>query len=131
MDALTANDLSLYAAPNGSLMFPDMTPRSGMIAGVPVLVSPAITERRIYGIDAASVALNVVNIALDQSNAAAIQMDSAPTQASLNPTATTAVSMWQTNSTAIRAVLTFGLERLRNTAVAIVENTGAYAPVTT
>jgi hypothetical protein len=130
MDVLTAIDLSLYVESTGALLFPNMTPRGGTIAGVPTLVSSAISDRRIYALDSSSIAVNVTDIALDTSTQAAIEMSDSPTTNSIQPVQSTAVSLFQTNSSAIRCVMTLGVERLRNAAVAVVEN-AEYAQVST
>jgi hypothetical protein len=122
-DPNTANSLSLFSTANGPLLFEEMTPRGGMIAGVPVLVSGAVPLHHIYGIDAGSIACNVDTITLDQSNEAVLQMADNPTGDVSSGSGTTAVSMFQTNSVALRLNITFGVQRLRTSAIAIVEHT--------
>jgi hypothetical protein len=52
------------------------------------------------------------------SQEASLQMDTAPTQSSATPTATSVVSLWQTNSVGFRAERTVNWQRRRDSAVA-------------
>ncbi len=94
---------------SGQRAYPDVGINTGVLGGLPLLVS--------LGADVGATSLIVI---VDQSklwtyrgpselavsNDAALQMDSAPTQSSTTPTATTTVSMFQTNSVALKAVVT-------------------------
>jgi hypothetical protein len=130
MDPATANDLSLYPSAAGPLLFNQFSPKGGVIAGVPARVSGAIQDRRIYALDASSIAVNIDTINFDMSTEATIQQVDNPTEDSLHAVGSTAVSMFQTNSVALRANVALGVERLRDTAVAIVENTTYGSPQT-
>jgi hypothetical protein len=55
---------------------------------------------------------------VDRADVASLQMDTAPTQASDTPTATTTVSMFQTNSAAFRGTWRVSWEKIRTDAAA-------------
>lgn len=94
----------------GNIAFPGVLPNGGTLDGIPLRVSQylannggsagapfiLVDEAEIYLADDGSVTL-------DQSDQVSLQMDTAPTQDSTAPTASTVVSMWQTNSIAFRA----------------------------
>ena len=131
MDPATANDLSLFKGVMGSpFLFPNMTPRGGTLQGVPALVSGGLVGRQIIGLDASSIAFNVDNIIVDTSSQATIEMNDAPVGNSLIPTSTNLTSMFQTNSLASRINVALGIERLRDTAVAVVTDTTYGSPQT-
>jgi hypothetical protein len=131
MDPATANDLSLFKGTiGGPFLFQNMTPRGGTLQGVPALVSGGIIGRQIIGLDASSIAFNVDNIIIDTSGQATIEMNDAPVGNSLVPTSTNLTSMFQTNSLANRINVALGIERLHDTAVAVVNNTTYGSPQT-
>lgn len=108
-----ARMLSLSREPLGTVAFPGMTPMGGTLDGVPVRVSQylannggsggapfiLVDESEIYIADDGSVTL-------DASEQASIEMSDTPAGSS-NPTVAASsvnfVSMWQTNSIALRA----------------------------
>jgi hypothetical protein len=108
-----ANGFSLQGDP-----FKGMTPLGGELLGLPAMVSAAIPAGTLRLINAASVAANADGIELDVSNQASIQLDDAPTNESAAPTASELVSLFQTNSVAMRVVVSFGVDKIRGNAVA-------------
>lgn len=97
----------------GNPAFPGMTPQGGTLDGVPVRVSQYLANAGGSGgaplilVDEREIWLaRDPNVTLDASEQTALQMDDAPTNTS-GPTgsvaATSMVSMWQTNSIALRA----------------------------
>lgn len=101
--ALTREDL-------GTPAFPGVTMSGGSLDGVPLRVSNYLANNGGSGgapfilVDESEVYLaDDGTVTLDMSDVAAIEMDDAPTQIAGTPTASTVVSMWQTNCTAFRA----------------------------
>lgn len=92
----------------------------GELAGLPMLVSSGVPAGTLYLVDAAQVAVAAETPTIEVSTQADILMDTAPTGASDVPTAAQMVSMFETNSTALKATAIFGAEKLRSTAVAVV-----------
>ena len=105
-----ARQLSLSREALGTPAFPNMTMTGGNIGGVPVRVSQYLANNGGSGgapfilVDEAEIYLADDNsVTLDASDVASIEMNDAPTQAAGTPTAASLVSMWQTNSIALRA----------------------------
>lgn len=92
----------------------------GELANLPLLVSSGVPSGTLYLVDAAGIAADAVGPTVAVSSNADLQMDSSPTMSSATPTATTAVSMFATNSSAVKAVAVFGAAKLRADAVAVV-----------
>lgn len=99
---------------SGAFQFPDLTINGGEIRGMPVMPSDGIGAGRVALIDASGIAGESGDIAIDASTEADLQMI-----AETVPGAADMVSMWQTNSVAIRAVIDFDAERVRDDAVAV------------
>lgn len=125
MPSTVALALSLMVNPLGQPEFPGISMNGGTLAGLPVIVSEYIPTES----DGAIVALiNASDIylgddggfAIDMSREASLQMDSAPSQDSIGtpPTATSLVSLWQTNSVGFRAEREINWQRRRDSAVA-------------
>lgn len=110
MSATTALSLSLMQNALGQAEFPGITMNGGTLNGIPVIVSE-------YADNTAGSAGGIVVLAnardiwladdgginIDASREASLQMMDNPTNDSATPTATTMVSMFQTNSVALRA----------------------------
>jgi Phage capsid family len=92
----------------------------GELANIPLLVSSGVPSGMLYLVDAAQIAADAVSPIIDVSGQADIQMDTAPPMASDVPTAASLVSMFQTNSTALKATAVLAVERLHTTAVSVV-----------
>lgn len=133
MPATVALSLSLMLNPLGQPEFPGITMNGGTLFGLPVIVSqyvPTNFDPDDVGTDYSAGALvALVNasdvyladeggVAVDMSQEASLQMDDAPTNNSATPTATSLVSMFQTNSVAFRAERTINWAKRRASAVA-------------
>src|SRR3569623_1666098 len=94
----------------GTLAFPGMTPQGGTLDGIPVRVSQYLANNGGSGgapfilVDEAEVYLaDDGSVTIDASEEASLEMSDAPASNSSTPTAAQMVSMWQTNSIALRA----------------------------
>jgi hypothetical protein len=99
-----------------------MSPVGGMLLNIPALVSNTIPAGTLRLIDASAIAASAEAILLDASNEADIEMSDAPAHNSDVPTAAQLVSLFQTNSTALRARVRFAAERTKVSAVAEITN---------
>lgn len=108
MSTTTARALSMMQNPLGQSEYVGLTARGGTFLGYPVIVSnytPTDSDGHyVILVNASDIFLaDDGQVTLDASREATIQMDSEPTQSSVTPTASAGVSMFQTNSVAIRA----------------------------
>ncbi len=127
MAGVTALQLSLLYNALGQREFPSIEMTGGTFQGLPVIVSEFIgktTDSPTEGRDVFLVNAQDIWFADDggidvaMSSEAALQMDDAPTNASgPSVTATSMVSMWQTNSVAFRAERTVSWARRRTESV--------------
>lgn len=131
MATTTALHLSMMVTALSTPEFPAMTKNGGNIAGIPVIVSDYVggslgspNSRYVWMVDAQSILFaDEGGIAVDMSREASLQMDSAPTMSVSEfgspsaPTATSVVSMFQTNSVAFRAERTVNWAKGRAEAV--------------
>jgi hypothetical protein len=78
-------------------VFPDVSLAGGTLLGVPTIVALDAPDSLVVAIDAAAVVVADNGIELDPSAAAAVQMDTAPSAG-----ATNVVSLWQSDSIAVR-----------------------------
>lgn len=104
----------------GQPAFPGMTPTGGTLEGVPVRTSQYLANNGGSGgapfilVDESEVYLaDDGSVTVDASEQASIEMNDAPTSNSGTPTGASLVSMWQTNSIALRAerFIWWGLRR--------------------
>lgn len=117
MSANTALALSLMVNPLGQREFPGIGMNGGTFEGMPAIISEYVGSVIIL-VNASDIYLaDEGGIAIDLSREASLQMDNAPTNNSVTPTATTMVSMFQTNSVAFRAERTINWARRRPTSV--------------
>lgn len=101
----------------GQSEFGTMTPRGGTIDGVPVIVSRR-ADNRIILVNASDIYLgDEGGVSVDMSREASLEMSDAPSHNSTTPTAAQLVSMFQTNSVAIRAERTINWARRRTNSV--------------
>lgn len=106
-----ARQLALSREALGTQAFPGVTMNGGTLDGVPLRVSQYLAHNGGSGgapfilVDEAEIYLaDDGSVTVDASDVASIQMDDAPTNSSsATVTATSLVSMWQTNSIALRA----------------------------
>lgn len=129
MTTSTALQLSLLYNALGGREFPDLTMKGGTFAGLPVIVSDYLrtlgspSGNMVVLVNASDVYLaDDGQVVIDASREASLQMDDAPTQSSGGvaspsaPVATSTVSMFQTNSIAIRAERIINWAKRRSTA---------------
>lgn len=125
MSATVALRLSLMRNALGQKEFPDITMSGGIFEGLPV-----ITSEHVPTPTAGSYVLLVScpnvwlsddgNVVVEASREASLQMLDNPTNDSDTPTPTTLVSMFQTNSVAIKAERWINWKKRRDAAVAVI-----------
>lgn len=104
---------------SGAFQFPNLTPTGGDILGIPTMPSDQMIDGTMALIDATRIAGETGTIQVDASDHTTIEMlDAALVQDSTTGTGTSLVSMFQTNSVAIRALLDFDAQVVRENAVA-------------
>lgn len=131
MSATRALALSLMRNALGQRENDGLSMNGGTFAGLPVIVSEYISDTNVVLVNASDVYLaDEDGFQVDASTEASLQMDSAPTNNSVTPTATTQVSMFQTNSVAIRAERIINWALRRASAVQVLEDVywGATTP---
>jgi HK97 family phage major capsid protein/HK97 family phage prohead protease len=134
MDSTVALALSLMQNALGQAEFPGVTMMGGTFMGLPVIVSEHVaglgsppSQGMVILVNASDIYLaDEGQVVVDASREASLQMDNAPTMAStsgspIQPTATSVVSMFQTNSIAIRAERFINWQRRRDEAVSWLE----------
>jgi len=124
MSAGNALALSMMRGPLGNPVFSTMSPTGGSFNGLPVVVSEYVTQ---VGDSSGSpiIFLNTNEIFLadeggvtiDASREASLEMLDNPTNNSATGTATSQVSMWQTNSVALKAERFINWQRRRDAGV--------------
>jgi HK97 family phage major capsid protein len=122
MPETVAIHLSLQANEVGAPAFPGVTPTGGTLAGLPVFTSqyvPVDTNGSVVMLvkgdeiflgDEGGVQVSI-------SDQASLQMDDAPSQNSTSPTASTMVSLWQTNSVGFLVERFLNFQKRRASAV--------------
>lgn len=120
MSSTTALTLSMRKNALGQKEYPDMTMLGGTFQGLPVIVSQYVGNQLVL-VNAPDIYLaDDGGVAVDMSREASLEMQSAPTHDSTTPTAVELVSMFQTNSVAIRAERWINWKRRREAAVAVI-----------
>jgi hypothetical protein len=115
--------------------FPTVSMTGGSLSGMPIIVSDVIGRAGPNSQTAVPEIVVLVNardifmaqddgIQIDQSDQVSLQMDDAPTMTSATPTGTSVVSMWQTNSIAIRAEHAIGWMKGRTSGVTYLTGVG-------
>jgi len=125
MSGLNALALSQMVNTLGNPAFPGLTLNGGTFQGLPVIVSQYVPissgASPVILVDASEVYLaDDGQVVIDASREASLQMLDNPTNNSATGTATTMVSMFQTNSIAIRAERFVNWQKRRAAAVAYV-----------
>lgn len=125
MSASTALALSLMNNALGQREFPDIEMTGGRFHGLPVIVSEYVPSDSsgsyVILANASDIWLaDDGNVVVDVSREASLQMLDNPTNNSSTGTATSMVSMFQTNSVAIRAERWINWQRRRLAAVAVI-----------
>lgn len=126
MNSTVALALSLMQNPLGQSEFPGLTLRGGTFMGVPVIVSDYVPAGVVALVNASDIYFSDDGqVTIDASREASLQMldnsvsgAGAPTNNSATATATSLVSMFQTNSVALRAERYINWARRRTSAVA-------------
>jgi HK97 family phage major capsid protein/HK97 family phage prohead protease len=126
MSPMTALKLSLMRNDLGQAEFPNITINGGTLEGIPVITSnyipTATAGSLIILVNAEDIFLaDDGTVTIDASREASLQMDSAPTMNSTTPTGTQVVSMFQTNSVALRAERYINWMKRRAQAVAYLD----------
>lgn len=120
MSSTTALALSMLRNPLGQKQYPDITLLGGSFAGLPVIVSQYVGNQIIL-VNASDIYLaDDGQVAIDASREASLEMATNPTQDSTTGAGAQMVSMFQTNSVAIRAERWVNWKRRRDAAVAVV-----------
>lgn len=115
--------LGMMANPLGQPSFPGINMNGGSFFGLPVIVSEFVASSTIVLAAANEIYLAEDAVMISASKEASIEMNDAPTGDSGAPTASTLVSMWQTNSTAMRVEQYTNWQKRRNAAAQLI--TGA------
>lgn len=120
MSSTTALALSMRKNALGQKEYPEMTLLGGTFQGLPVIVSQYVGSQLVL-VNAPDIYLaDDGGVAVDMSREASLEMESEPTGDSITPTGTELVSMFQTNSVAIRAERWINWKRRRTAAVAVI-----------
>lgn len=125
MSSRRALALSLMRNALGQKEFPELTMMGGTFEGLPVIVSEYVPEDSdgdyVILVNASDVWLaDDGNVVIDASREASLQMLDDPTNNSGTATATSMVSMFQTNSVAIRAERWINWQKRRASAAAVI-----------
>lgn len=131
MSATRALALSMMRNANGQFDNPNLSMNGGSFAGLPVIVSEYIDPLLVALVNASDIYLgDEGGFQVDASSEASLQMLDDPTNNSVTPTPTTLVSMFQTNSVAIRAERIINWSKRRASAVQLLEDVywGASVP---
>lgn len=126
MSSLTAMSLALMNNALGGKEFPGITMAGGMLEGIPVITSEYVptdsTGSLMIMVNAQDIYLgDEGGFAVDMSREASLEMVDTPSQDAGAPTASTLVSLWQTNSVGFRAERTISWKKRRTSAVAFVQ----------
>lgn len=117
----TAKRMSLAETTTGARRFPEMTPAGGYVAGIRTTPTEALTNTALV-VDASGLVGVSETIELRSSGNAALEMSDEPTMTAEPSSAqskSNLVSMFQTNSVALRAERRFGYEAIRPCVVEI------------
>jgi hypothetical protein len=104
----------------GAAAFPDMGPTGGMICKMPVIASAGVPDGHIVVVDGAGIAAASQGIRLEVLRNATVDVGGPPDSPST--AGTTLISIWQENLVGLAADRYFGVERLRDSAVAVIDN---------
>lgn len=126
MSSNTALALSLLRNPLGQKEFDGITMMGGTFEGIPVITSEYLSAVSAGGYVVLANASDIYfgdegGINVDMSREASLQMLDNPTNDTVTPTATSMVSMFQTNSVAFRAERILNWKKRRTSAVALLD----------
>jgi len=127
MPNTAALSLSLMRNALGNPEFPSIGLKGGTLEGLPVVVSQyahtAAAGDMVIALNAAYIGLaDDGAVSVEASREASLEMDSAPVGSSAAPTPATLVSMWQTNSIALKAERFINWAKLRAGAVVYMDH---------
>jgi HK97 family phage prohead protease len=133
MQSNNAVALAMMTNPLGQLEFPTMNMTGGTLNGMPVIASDYVPAGIVALVNASDVYLaDDGDITVDMSREASLEMSDAPAHDSITPTgSSTLVSMFQTNTVAIRAERTINWMRRRTQSVAYLTSADWGGPVHT
>src|SRR4029077_12589065 len=117
MGSNTAVGLGMLQKPLGQAEFAGMSMTGGTLNGMPVIASDYVTDIVVLANASDIYLADDGEVAIDASREASLEMSDAPAHNSITPTPAQLVSMWQTNSVAIRAERTINWLRRRDPAV--------------
>lgn len=116
--------LSLLRGTAGEISFPGITALGGEISGIPIFATASAQrsgsppEKLVVCVDCSRIVFaDDGALALDASKQTQLEMDSAPTNASADGTGANVVSMYQTESIAMKAVRVLNWTKAASTAV--------------
>ncbi|VGQ11762.1 hypothetical protein SB5439_04992 [Klebsiella variicola] len=120
MGATTALTMSMMRNPLGQKQYPDLTMLGGSLAGLPVIVSNA-AEGNLVLVNASDIYLaDDGGVAIDASREASLEIADPLVGDALTPKGASLVSMFQTNSIAVRAERWINWAKRRPEAVATI-----------
>jgi HK97 family phage prohead protease len=135
MSSNNAVALAMMTNPLGQSEFPSMSMRGGTLSGMPVIASDYVTQAMniVVLVNASDIFVaDDGDIAIDASREASLEMSDAPAHDSITPTGSTSmVSMYQTNSVALRAERVINWMRGRTQSVAYLTSADWGGPVHT
>ena len=117
MSSNSAVALAMMTNPLGQPEFGSMSMTGGTLQGMPVIASDYVGDIVVLVNSTDIYLADDGEIAIDASREASLEMSDTPAHNSITPTPAQLVSMWQTNSVAIRAERTINWMRRRDPAV--------------
>jgi hypothetical protein len=115
----TAKRAATLTPAAGLPVFPSMSPTGGEIVNVPALVCDALTDDLIL-VNARGIAGEIDGYETRISRQADLEMSDAPGQDSTTSMGASMTSLWQSGAVGVQVLTRFGVERLRDNAVAII-----------
>jgi HK97 family phage prohead protease len=132
MTSACAQALAMMVNPLGQQEFPTMSPTGGTVYGMPVIASDYVPSALVVLLNTEDIFLaDEGDVAIDTSQEASLEMSDAPTHNSSTPTGVSLVSMFQTNSVAVRAEMIVNWMRARSQSVAYLTSADWGGPVHT
>lgn len=119
MSATTALRLSLMTSADGTRLYPDLTLGGGRFMGLPVITSQYVGTNVVL-VHAPDILLAEDQLVIDASREASLEMSDAPTNDSVTGVGASLVSMFQTNSVALRAERFINWGKRRAAAVSLI-----------
>jgi HK97 family phage prohead protease len=131
MSSNSAVALAMMTNPLGQPEFGSMAMSGGTLQGMPVIASDYVGDIVVLVNTTDIYLADEGEISVDASREASLEMSDAPAHTSGTPTAAQLVSMWQTNSVAIRAERTINWLRRRDPGVVYLTSVSWGGPVHT